>query len=123
MAFLSRGASSGDEPEGSRGYVRLSEGEVAKLWKGLFYCTVRFTPVSSHADHMAGYWMSDKPLIQQTLASDLSELLLLVDPPETSERLEAALAFLEGFWTAMVREWTGIDRLRCVVLISHNLEG
>ena len=62
--------------------------------------------------------MSDKPLVQQALASDLAELLLLINPasssPETAEaeRLEASLSFLEGFWRAMVREWTGIDRLR-----------
>ncbi len=55
---------------------------------------------------VSGYWMSDKPLIQQSLASELSELLLLI------EHLDAALAFLEGFWIAMVREWTGIDRFR-----------
>ncbi len=57
--------------------------------------------------------MSDKSLIQQALASDLSELLFLIDPGSSSgDRLDAALAFLEGFWKAIVREWTGIDRLR-----------
>ncbi len=57
--------------------------------------------------------MSDKPLIQQSLASDLSEFLLRINPASSGvDRFDAALAFLEGFWTAMVREWTGIDRLR-----------
>lgn len=57
--------------------------------------------------------MSDKPLVQQALAQDLANLLLLINPAEgEAARLDAALAFLEGFWTAMVREWTGIDRLR-----------
>lgn len=64
--------------------------EMAKLWKGIFYC----------------FWMSDKPLVQQALASELAELLLLI------ERTELALAFLRGFWETTVREWNGIDRLR-----------
>jgi ribosomal RNA-processing protein 1 len=66
--------------------------EMAKLWKGIFYC----------------FWMSDKPLVQQALASELAELLL------TITSTDAALAFLRGFWQATVREWNGIDRLRCV---------
>lgn len=65
--------------------------------------------------------MSDKPLVQQGLARDLSELLLSIDPEldpsvsedaRSSERLSAALDFLRGFWEAMVREWEGLDRLR-----------
>lgn len=67
--------------------------------------------------------MSDKPLVQQNLAADLAELLLLIKPKRQpgatdeeveTERFEAACGFLQGFWTAIVREWTGIDRLRCV---------
>ncbi|PAV22029.1 ribosomal rna processing [Pyrrhoderma noxium] len=64
--------------------------EMAKLWKGIFYC----------------YWMSDKPLVQQALASELAELLLTIPSTDNS------LAFLSGFWEAIVREWNGIDRLR-----------
>jgi ribosomal RNA-processing protein 1 len=56
--------------------------------------------------------MSDKPLVQQGLAADLAELLLLINPAEEDARLEAALGFLAGFWEAMVREWNGLDRLR-----------
>lgn len=63
--------------------------------------------------------MSDKPLIQQALASELSDLLLKINPrvqgdkeTRAAARLDAALAFLEGFWVALVREWGGIDRLR-----------
>ena len=59
--------------------------------------------------------MSDKPLIQQGLASELSEVLLVLNS------LDAALSFLEGFWRAVVREWTGIDRLRWVPLASQRL--
>ncbi|KAJ3558977.1 hypothetical protein NM688_g614 [Phlebia brevispora] len=68
----------------------LSKTEMAKLWKGIFYC----------------FWMSDKPLVQQALATDLAEILLVI--PKTS----SSLAFLRGFWGAIVREWNGIDRLR-----------
>lgn len=55
---------------------------------------------------LQGYWMSDKPLVQQGLAAELAGLLL------TITSTDAALAFLRGFWEAMVREWNGIDRLR-----------
>lgn len=67
----------------------------------------------------AGFWMSDKPLVQQRLAADLADLALqiqggavgsTVDPGST----HAALDFIAGFWEAMCREWSGIDRLRCV---------
>ena len=61
---------------------------------------------------ISGFWMSDKPLVQQRLATDLAELLLLINPVEEEARLEAALGFLAGFWESMVREWIGLDRLR-----------
>ncbi|TXT04365.1 hypothetical protein VHUM_04132 [Vanrija humicola] len=99
-AFVSRG---GDDDSTSSTYTRLEDAEMAKLWKGLFYC----------------FWMSDKPLVQQGLASELSNLLLEITPAvkgskkdKEAAQLEAAIAFLEGFWTALVREWNGIDRLR-----------
>lgn len=58
--------------------------------------------------------MSDKPLVQQGLAVDLANLVLRINPVGAAEgaQLTAALAFLDGFWTALVREWNGIDRLR-----------
>lgn len=52
--------------------------------------------------------MSDKPLVQQALASELAELVLTI----TSNA--ASIAFLRGFWQTIVREWNGIDQLRCV---------
>ncbi|KAL1405072.1 hypothetical protein Q8F55_008695 [Vanrija albida] len=98
-AFLSRG---GDDGTTST-YTRLEDAEMAKLWKGLFYC----------------FWMSDKPLVQQGLASELSNLLLEISPSvkgskkdKEAAKFDAAVAFLEGFWAALVREWNGIDRLR-----------
>lgn len=51
--------------------------------------------------------MSDKPLVQQALASELADVLLKISS------LDASLGFLRGFWEAIVREWNGIDRLRC----------
>ncbi|KIY43769.1 Nop52-domain-containing protein [Fistulina hepatica ATCC 64428] len=68
----------------------LSKSEMDKLWKGIFYC----------------FWMSDKPLVQQALASELAEILLTISV------VPASIAYLQGFWTAIVREWGGIDRLR-----------
>ena len=52
--------------------------------------------------------MSDKPLVQQALASELAGLLLAIPSSAT------ALAFLRGFWEAILREWNGIDRLRYI---------
>lgn len=53
-----------------------------------------------------GFWMSDKPLVQQALADELASLLLTIDSTPVS------LNFLRGFWRTTVREWNGIDRLR-----------
>ncbi|CDO73074.1 hypothetical protein BN946_scf185007.g128 [Trametes cinnabarina] len=68
----------------------LPKSEMAKLWKGIFYC----------------FWMSDKPLVQQALASEIAEILL------TITKLSVSLEFLRGFWETTVREWNKIDRLR-----------
>ncbi|PWY99314.1 Nop52-domain-containing protein [Testicularia cyperi] len=87
----------------------LPDLEIQKLWKGLFYC----------------FWMSDKPLIQQRLAQDLSNLVL-VKPSTTatsrqastskdapmSQRAQGGLKFLEGFWDVLVAEWAGLDKHR-----------
>ncbi|GAB1526030.1 hypothetical protein RhiTH_009196 [Rhizoctonia solani] len=68
----------------------MSPSERAKLWKGLFYC----------------FWMSDKPLVQQDLSSELANLVLVIPT------LDSAIGFIRGFWEAIVREWSGIDRYR-----------
>ncbi|KAH0591027.1 Ribosomal RNA processing protein 1 like protein [Termitomyces sp. J132] len=68
----------------------LPKSDMDKLWKGIFY----------------GFWMSDKPLVQQALATELSDLVLSIS------QTTSALAFLRGFWEMIVREWNGIDRLR-----------
>ena len=122
VAFLSRGTYVDEESgESSTGYIPLSDKEMAKLWKGLFYCT-HLVEVQTCYKLMLGFWMSDKPLVQQALASDLAELLLQINPSSSSgsskeqNQLIAALGFLKGFWQAIVREWTGVDRLRYVLL-------
>jgi ribosomal RNA-processing protein 1 len=63
---------------------------MARLWKGIFYC----------------FWMSDKPRVQQALAQELADIVQRVSS------VQGALAYLAGFWEAVTREWTGIDRLR-----------
>ncbi len=62
--------------------------------------------IGSHFRAFKGFWMSDKPLVQQALATELAETLLAI----TS--MKASLAFLQGFWECTVREWNGIDYLR-----------
>ncbi|CAO3654790.1 unnamed protein product [Mucor hiemalis] len=67
----------------------MSEMELIKLWKGLFYC----------------FWMSDKPLIQQELANDLGALVM--NMPASN-----AIPFLKAFWQIHCQEWHGLDRIR-----------
>ncbi|TFK05590.1 Ribosomal RNA processing protein 1-like protein B [Platysternon megacephalum] len=82
-----------------RGYISLrtqspaggfSQEELLKIWKGLFYCM----------------WMQDKPLLQEELASTISQLIHVVQNIETQH------LFIQTFWQTMSREWNGIDRLR-----------
>ena len=90
----------------------MEKPEMAKLWKAIFYCAflclTLVPPSSGNRVVASGFWMSDKPLVQQGLASKMAELLLEI--PSTPRSLD----FLRGFWTALVREWNGIDRLRQV---------
>ncbi|KAI9814480.1 MAG: hypothetical protein M1832_005886 [Thelocarpon impressellum] len=67
----------------------LTELELLKLWKGLFFCM----------------WMSDRPRTQQRLAADLASLVAILPRENTTP-------FLQAFWTTMAREWNGIDVLR-----------
>lgn len=60
-----------------------------------------------------GFWLSDKPLVQQELSSSLADLLLVIPS------LESSLHFLKGFWEAIVREWGGLDYLRLVILTRN----
>ena len=67
----------------------IEELELRKIWKALFYCM----------------WHSDKPKVQAELADKLGGLLHSVAPGRE-------WLFVRVFWQTMVREWTGIDRLR-----------
>jgi ribosomal RNA-processing protein 1 len=78
-----------------------------KLWKGIFYCELSFRKQrKGFVTLFVGFWMSDKALVQQALASELANILLSID------HSSASFEFLGGFWRTIVREWVGIDRLR-----------
>ncbi|KAJ3415924.1 Ribosomal RNA processing protein 1 B [Chytridiales sp. JEL 0842] len=67
----------------------ITDLEMLKLWKGLFYC----------------FWMSDKWVIQQHLAEKLAGVALELE-------VAVGLKYIQAFWSIMIREWHGIDRLR-----------
>ncbi|KAM6096966.1 ribosomal RNA processing protein 1 homolog B isoform 2-T2 [Chlamydotis macqueenii] len=68
----------------------FSEEELLKIWKGLFYCM----------------WMQDKPLLQEELADNISQLI------HVFQNTKARHLFIQAFWRTMNREWNGIDNLR-----------
>lgn len=68
----------------------LTPTDALKLWKGLFYAL----------------WMTDRPLPQQRLTSDLASLL------HTAIRPACAPAWLAAFWAVMGLQWSEIDNLR-----------
>ena len=89
--------------------------------------------------------MSDKPLVQQQLAQELSELVWMVAGIDTTPQAQqderadktkvgdhgkrpkldkhartiralTALDFDEGFWHTMQSEWHGVDKFRYVAM-------
>eukprot|EP00092_Neocalanus_flemingeri_P025716 GFUD01027880.1.p1 GENE.GFUD01027880.1~~GFUD01027880.1.p1 ORF type:complete len:1062 (+),score=358.52 GFUD01027880.1:60-3245(+) len=64
--------------------------EMMKIWKGLYYC----------------FWMSDKPLVQEELAENISSFVTCFQSNESS------LVFIRSFFKTFGREWFGIDRWR-----------
>ncbi|XP_063694753.1 ribosomal RNA processing protein 1 homolog A-like [Bolinopsis microptera] len=68
----------------------LDHDEIIKIWKGLHY----------------SMWYSDKPLTQQTLALDISQIVSLL--PD----IDDGISFFGGFCETIAREWVGIDRHR-----------
>ncbi|KAJ3344320.1 hypothetical protein HDU93_000110 [Gonapodya sp. JEL0774] len=68
----------------------VTDGELARLWKGLFYC----------------FWMSDKRPVQHQLAETLATISLQLPTPALSIR------YIRAFWLTLVHEWNGVDRLR-----------
>ncbi|KAI1179387.1 nucleolar protein,Nop52-domain-containing protein [Nemania sp. FL0916] len=84
---------------------RLSAVDNLKLWKGLYY----------------SLWMCDRALPQQSLCSELADLIDSLqpayDPHDTSDidGKKAAMVvggWLAAFWETLGREWTSIDALR-----------
>ncbi|KAI3522822.1 hypothetical protein L1887_00873 [Cichorium endivia] len=69
--------------------LEISDDEMKKLWKGLFYCI----------------WHADKAPVQSNLIDKLSSMLLTLDVP-------LSLHYLSAFLTTLRREWSGIDVLR-----------
>ncbi|KAF1833564.1 hypothetical protein BDW02DRAFT_589562 [Decorospora gaudefroyi] len=67
----------------------ISELDLLKLWKGLFYCL----------------WMQDKPALQQRLSRDLASLVSTLRAP-------VVFPFLRAFFTTIAREWGHIEALR-----------
>ena len=60
-------------------------------------------------DWKLGFWMSDKPLVQQKLAQDMADILLEI-PNEN--KYNNNWNFYKGFWDELIIEWSGIDRYR-----------
>ncbi|PWN35242.1 Nop52-domain-containing protein [Meira miltonrushii] len=89
-AYLSQADALNAEP--------LSDLEMAKLWKGIFYC----------------FWMSDKPRVQQALANEMAEIPLSIQKSLKNQQQisNTAWQFFEGFLDSMVREWWGLDKWR-----------
>ncbi|KAL3535386.1 hypothetical protein ACH5RR_003847 [Cinchona calisaya] len=73
----------------SESRARLSEDDMKRLWKGLFYCL----------------WHSDKAPAQGLLINRLSSLLFTLEPL-------LSLQYFTYFLVTLRREWTGIDHLR-----------
>ncbi|KAF2637109.1 hypothetical protein P280DRAFT_472625 [Massarina eburnea CBS 473.64] len=69
--------------------TEISELDLLKLWKGLFYCL----------------WMQDKPKLQNRLSSDLASLPATLRPV-------VVLPFLRAFFLTIAREWINIEALR-----------
>jgi len=68
----------------------LSDDDLIKLWKGLFYCM----------------WMQDKPLIQQELSARITDLI------DSFSDTNDAIRFVKVCFMTHAREWVGIDKLR-----------
>ncbi|OJK00322.1 hypothetical protein ASPACDRAFT_42907 [Aspergillus aculeatus ATCC 16872] len=73
-----------------RAKTDLSNLDLLKLWKGLFFC----------------FYHSDRPLTQQALARTLSYSLVPTLPRPTLHK------FLRAFWLTIGRDFHSIDRLR-----------
>lgn len=71
-------------------FLAFTEDDFMRIWKGLFY----------------SMWMSDKPLIQEECAENISKLLI-----HFSSVHDSMMFFKAGLET-LCNEWFGIDQLR-----------
>nr|CAD1826034.1 unnamed protein product [Ananas comosus var. bracteatus] len=85
-SFLSSSAAAADDAAAA-----VSDADLFKIWKGLFYC----------------FWHADKPPAQSDLATCVASLLS--SPPAQSD---LAARFFSAFLLTLRREWPGIDFLR-----------
>jgi len=74
----------------SMGDNSFTDEEMLRVWKGLFYC----------------YWMSDKMLIQEELAENISNII------DVFGNKKATLSYIKCFMITMGREWYGLDKWR-----------
>ncbi|KAI8324822.1 Nop52-domain-containing protein [Martensiomyces pterosporus] len=63
--------------------------DMLRQWKALFYC----------------FWLSDKPLVQQELSWDISNMILACKGANR-------VLFVRAFWETICREWFDIDKHR-----------
>ncbi|XP_046384277.1 ribosomal RNA processing protein 1 homolog A-like isoform X1 [Ischnura elegans] len=71
--------------DGTSGF---SKEDYLRIWKGIFYCM----------------WMSDKPLVQEEVAENISNLIHSIG--------EGGDLFIKCFFLTMIQEWNGIDQYR-----------
>ncbi|GLH06917.1 Uncharacterized protein GBIM_12508 [Gryllus bimaculatus] len=71
----------------ANGNFSFTHDDFMRIWKGLFYCM----------------WMSDKPLIQEELAEEISQLV------HCFQHVDTALTFVQAFFDTLLVEWFGID--------------
>ncbi|KAJ1979173.1 hypothetical protein H4R34_002928 [Dimargaris verticillata] len=58
-----------------------------------------------------GVWMSDKPLVQRALVTQLASAMLTM-------HTENVLTFVRAYWSVMAKEWLGIDKHRIDKFLS-----
>ncbi|KXN73619.1 hypothetical protein CONCODRAFT_35572, partial [Conidiobolus coronatus NRRL 28638] len=68
---------------------KIDLNQVTILWAGLFY----------------GFWMADKPIVQQDTAKNIGDVITLIKP-------DNAYLFIEAFWSVLNSKWHEIDRIR-----------
>ena len=76
----------------------------------LLCCGGYSSPALIHT-HCAAFWLSDKPLVQQDLASELARII-----HSLSE--SSAVLYVQAFYETMERQWHTVDRLRYILAQS-----